>query len=130
MKNTTIGAVMAATMLVAGCGKKSPSSSTAPTPEQADAASASDNPKKSPPTFQVQAYQIDGENFLPPEKLSGTLTNYTGTVDMARISMEANKLQAVYRQAGYTNVKVVIPPQRFTNGIIHLKAVIIDSKDK
>ena len=41
MKNTTISAVMAATMLIAGCGKKSPSSSTTPPPAQAEAASSS-----------------------------------------------------------------------------------------
>jgi hemolysin activation/secretion protein len=85
--------------------------------------SASYNLETSPPTFQVQAYQIDGETFLPPEKLSSALTNYTGTVDMAQISMAAKKLQEVFHQAGYTNISVVIPPQRLTNGIVHLKAV-------
>jgi hemolysin activation/secretion protein len=84
---------------------------------------ASDNLKSSPPTFQVRAYQIDGETFLAPKKLSGALTNYTGTVDATQISMEAKKLQEVYRQAGYTNVTVVIPQQKLTNGIVHLKAV-------
>jgi hypothetical protein len=41
MKNTTIIGVMAATVLIAGCGKKSPDSSAAPPPAKADAASAS-----------------------------------------------------------------------------------------
>jgi hypothetical protein len=40
MKNTTIIAVMAVTILIVGCGKKSPSSSATPPPAQADAASA------------------------------------------------------------------------------------------
>ena len=41
MKNTTITVIMAATILIAGCGKKSPSSSATPPPAQADAASSS-----------------------------------------------------------------------------------------
>src|ERR1039458_1122052 len=40
MKNTTIIAVMAVTILIVGCGKKSPSSSATPPPAQADAASS------------------------------------------------------------------------------------------
>ena len=40
MKYTTISVVMAATILIAGCGKKSPSSSTTPPPAQAGAASS------------------------------------------------------------------------------------------
>ena len=41
MKNTTITVIMAATILIAGCGKKSPSSSATPPPAQADAVSSS-----------------------------------------------------------------------------------------
>ena len=40
MKNTIITVIMAATILIAGCGKKSPSSSGTPPPAQADAASS------------------------------------------------------------------------------------------
>jgi predicted small lipoprotein YifL len=41
MKNTTITVIMAATIFIAGCGKKSPSSSATLPPAQADAASSS-----------------------------------------------------------------------------------------
>ncbi len=41
MKSTIITGVLAATILVAGCGKKSPSSATTPPPAQAEAASSS-----------------------------------------------------------------------------------------
>jgi hemolysin activation/secretion protein len=83
-----------------------------------------------PPTILVQTYQIDGETFLPPEKLSAILTNNTGAVGIADISLKMKKLQEVYRQAGYTNVKVVLPPQRFTNGVVHLKVLVVDKKDE
>jgi len=39
MKNTTITAIMTATILIAGCGKKSPSSSVTPPPAKASAES-------------------------------------------------------------------------------------------
>ena len=110
--------IIAATLLTA-CHKK---------PEASHIARV--NPDNSSPTLQVQAYQMDGETFLPPEKLSGALTNYVGAVGKAGISSEIKKLQEVYRQAGYANVRVVLPPQRLTNGIIHLKAVIVGSKDE
>lgn len=87
-------------------------------------------PQETSPSVQVQAYQIDGETFLPPEKLSATLTSYTGRVAMADIFLEVRQLQEVYRQAGYTNVRVVLPVQRLTNGIIHLKTVTVDRKDQ
>jgi hypothetical protein len=41
MKNAVITGIMAATILIAGCGKKSPSSSATPPPTQADATSSS-----------------------------------------------------------------------------------------
>jgi predicted small lipoprotein YifL len=41
MKNAIITGIMAATILIAGCGKKSPSSSTTLPPAQADSASSS-----------------------------------------------------------------------------------------
>src|SRR5476649_1479904 len=41
MKTTIIAGIMAATVLMAGCGKQSSNSATAPPPAQADAASSS-----------------------------------------------------------------------------------------
>jgi hypothetical protein len=41
MKNTTITVIMTATILIAGCGKKSPGSSATPPPAQAGASSSS-----------------------------------------------------------------------------------------
>ena len=90
---------------------------------------AADNPQKSSPTFQVQAYEVDGETFLPPEKFSSTLTSHTGMVGLAGINSEVKDLQEVYRQGGYTNVRVLVPPQRVTNGVIRLKAVLVGSQD-
>lgn len=90
---------------------------------------ASVAPKKSPLTFYVRAYRFEGETLLPPEILSGVLSNYTGTVDTSRIREGISKLREVYRQAGYTNITISLPPQRLTNGIVTLKIVEIGSKE-
>jgi serine/threonine protein kinase len=80
-------------------------------------------PPATGPLVHVQAYQMDGETFLPLEKLSDALTNHTGAIAMSEISLEMKKIQDIYRQAGYANVRVVLPQQWLTNGTIHFKAV-------
>ena len=75
------------------------------------------------PTFEVKAYRFEGETFLPPEKLSGTLSNYTGTVDLARVHAGLIKLQQVYRQSGYTNVSVTMPYQKISDGVVLVKII-------
>ena len=89
-------------------------------PASAVAATA---PAQAPPTFEVKAYRFEGETFLPPEKLSGTLADYTGTVDLARVRAGLIKLQQVYRQSGYTNVSVTIPHQKFSDGVVLVKII-------
>ena len=73
------------------------------------------------PTFEVRAYRFEGETFLTPEKLSATLANYTGTVDLAKVHAALIKLQQVYRQSGYTDVSVTIPRQKLSNGVVLVK---------
>ena len=90
---------------------------------------ASVAPGKSAPTIYVRAYRFEGETFLPPEILSGVLSDYTGTVDTSRIREGISKLREVYNQAGYTNITISLPPQRLTNGIVTLKIVEIGSKE-
>ena len=80
-------------------------------------------PAKAPQMFEVKAYHFEGETFLPPEKLSGTLSNYTGTVNLRRVHAGLIRLQQAYYQAGYTNVSVTLPPQKLTDGIVRVKIV-------
>ena len=64
MKNTTIIGVMAATILIVGCGKKSPDSSTAPSPAKTDAAAASPAAQPSLTAWQQGDKAAAVSNFL------------------------------------------------------------------
>ena len=75
------------------------------------------------PKFFVRDYRFEGETILPPEKLSGILSNYTGTVDLPRIHAGLNKLQRFYELEGVTNLSVTLPQQTLTDGIVRVKIV-------
>ncbi len=74
-------------------------------------------------TFDVRAYHIEGNGgLLPPEKF-GVLSNYTGTVDFARMRDGLGVLQLLYRDLGFATVSVTLPQQKLTNGIVRVKVV-------
>jgi hemolysin activation/secretion protein len=74
-------------------------------------------------TLAVRAYHVEGNTVLPPANL-GMLTNYTGTnVDFARLRLGLIKLQQRYRDLGYSTISVTLPPQKLTNGVVHVKVV-------
>lgn len=75
------------------------------------------------PKFEVRAYQFEGNTFLPPEKLSETLSNFTGAVDLNRIHAGLIRLQNIYRASGYTNVSVTLPRQTLTDGIVRVQII-------
>jgi len=75
------------------------------------------------PTFHVQAYRLEGEIFLPLDKVSAILSTYTGTIDLARVHAGLIKLQEVYRQSGYTNVSVILPRQKVSDGVVLVRIV-------
>ena len=87
-------------------------------------------PGKTSLTFYVQAYRIDGETFLPPERLSAILASYTGNVDLARIQAGVGKVREIYNQAGYTNITVFLPLQKMTNGIVIVKVIRAGVKER
>jgi hemolysin activation/secretion protein len=92
-------------------------------PAQTNAPAAAIVPAQAAPAFEVKSYRFEGETFLPPEKLSGTLSDYTGTVGLARLRAGLVKLQQVYRQSDYTNVSVTIPHQKFSDGVVLVKII-------
>ncbi len=74
-------------------------------------------------TFDVRAYRIEGNyGVLPPEKF-GVLSNYTGTVDFARVREGLGVLQLLYRDLGFVTVSVTLPKQKLTNGVVQVKVV-------
>jgi hemolysin activation/secretion protein len=81
--------------------------------------------KSSEPVFEVKAYLVEGNhNILPPEKLAGVLSNYTGSaVSFVRIRQGLGELQLLYRNLGFATVSVTLPKQRLTNGVVHVRVV-------
>jgi hemolysin activation/secretion protein len=73
--------------------------------------------------FEVRDYRLEGETFLPPEKLSSVLSNYTGMVDLPCVHAGLNRLQRVYESLGITNVSVTLPQQTLADGIVLVKIV-------
>jgi hemolysin activation/secretion protein len=71
----------------------------------------------------IVGYQVEGNTVLPPEEF-GMLTNYTGTnVVFAHLREGLVKLQLRYHDLGYPTISVTLPPQKLTNGIVHIKVV-------
>lgn len=79
-------------------------------------------PARSAPKFDVRGYIVEGNTVLPPEDF-GVLSNYTGTVDFARIREGLGKLQMLYRDLGFATISVTLPRQKLTNGIVRAKIV-------
>src|SRR6185369_6077253 len=80
-----------------------------------------------PPGFLVQAYEIHGDTLLNTEQLTKVLEKHTGTnVTVADILKAGSDLQMEYIQRGYATVKVMIPPQAITNGMV--KFQILEGK--
>jgi len=80
-----------------------------------------------PPGFLVRAYEIHGDTLLNTDQLTRVLEKYTGTnVTVADILKAGSDLQMEYIQRGYATVKVMIPPQAITNGMV--KFQILEGK--
>jgi hemolysin activation/secretion protein len=72
--------------------------------------------------FDVRGYQIEGNTLLPPEKF-GVLSNYTGKVEFSRIHGALGAVLLTYRQFGFATISPTLPPQKLTNGVVHVKIV-------
>jgi len=81
--------------------------------------------KPSGPVFEVRGYLVEGNrSILPPDKIAGVLSNYTGpSVDFDRIREGLGQLQLLYRRLGFATVSVTLPKQRLTNGVVRVHVV-------
>ena len=86
-------------------------------------AAQTNSPPASMPKFAVRAYRFEGKTFLPLEKLSETLSNYTGSVNLAQVHAGLIRLQQIYRQSGYSNVSVTLPRQTLTDGTLRVQII-------
>jgi hemolysin activation/secretion protein len=74
------------------------------------------------PRFAVRGYEITGDTLLTTNVIKSIFEKRTGTnVALADIIEGASALQMEYRNRGYPTVKVTIPPQQITNGVVQLR---------
>jgi hemolysin activation/secretion protein len=75
-----------------------------------------------PPGFLVRAYEITGDTLLSTKTLMSIFAKRTGTnVTINDILQGASELQAEYRDRGYPTVKVSLPQQTITNGMVKIQ---------
>ncbi|HVU26216.1 MAG TPA: POTRA domain-containing protein [Verrucomicrobiae bacterium] len=74
------------------------------------------------PALDVRSYRIEGNSILPPRDF-GMLSNFTGQVDLPRVREGLDKLQAHYRNLGFSNVTVTLPEQKITNSTVRVKII-------
>jgi hemolysin activation/secretion protein len=83
---------------------------------------AANAPPRLLPLIDAREYFIEGNTALSVDKFN-LLTNYLGELDITRLREGLDKLQALYRNLGFSNVIVTLPEQEFTNGIIRVQIV-------
>ena len=85
-------------------------------------APVTNNPSRPAPTFAVRGYLVEGNTVLPPGKF-GLLSNYCGRVEFARVREGLGKLQLLYRELGFATIRVTLPQQKLTNGMVRVNVV-------
>jgi hemolysin activation/secretion protein len=89
--------------------------------EQASKSAASTN---APRRFLVKAYEIHGDTLLTTETLMKVLPKYTGTnVTIPDIIKARADLQTEYLKRGFVTVKVLVPQQIITNGMVRFEVI-------
>lgn len=82
------------------------------------------DPSLSSPKFAIQRYAISGNSLLPNEELERVVAPYTGKQkDFADIQRALEALENAYRARGYGVVRVVLPEQDVTNGVVQFRVV-------
>jgi len=70
-------------------------------------------------TYQVNAYALRGNTTLSGDATGGVLTNAIGpAVPLSGICRALAALRRVYQEHGYRQVRVSLPDQQLTNGIV------------
>jgi hemolysin activation/secretion protein/AraC-like DNA-binding protein len=77
-----------------------------------------------PAGFKVSRYDVVGNTVLETNLLDKTLVPYTGEhVTLDQIRKGLTQLQLAYRDRGFVTVKVGLPQQRLTNGIVRVQVI-------
>jgi hemolysin activation/secretion protein len=73
------------------------------------------------PTFDILAYEIEGNTVLPADKVEAAVLPFMGPQrSMKDVEAARTALEQLYQQGGYLTVLVDIPEQRITEGVVRL----------
>ena len=76
-----------------------------------------------PAQVQVRSFQVQGNTLLDGATVQAALAPYTGARSLVDLQRAAQAVQALYGQAGWAAVLVVLPPQPVTDGVVTLQVV-------
>lgn len=77
-----------------------------------------------PLRFGIWEFRVDGNSVLEPLELERAVYPFLGPKgDLARVQAAAGALEAVYHDAGYTTVAVVVPEQSLDRGYVRLEVI-------
>lgn len=75
-----------------------------------------------PLRLKIDRYEVVGNTLLSERRINDVLAPYTGEgKDLDAIKKGLATLQAEYRDRGYPTVVVGLPPQKVTNGVVHVE---------
>ena len=79
---------------------------------------------KSPATFTIVRFRVLGNTLLDARLVDDLLLGFTGSgKGVQEIQQAQQALEDAYRQAGYTRVRVLVPPQEIKDGTVTLTAI-------
>ncbi len=81
-------------------------------------------PLADPPTVEARSIRVLGNSLLPEETVRQVVESYEGrdlTIEDLKALVTA--LETAYRKAGFLLVKVTLPPQKPTGGLVVLQAI-------
>jgi hemolysin activation/secretion protein len=74
--------------------------------------------------FEITRFEIDGNTLLNDSTVQSAVAGFTGKArNFGYIERAIGALESVYRKHGFTLVKVVLPEQELTRGVVHLKVI-------
>jgi hemolysin activation/secretion protein len=75
-------------------------------------------------TFDIARFEVDGNTLLKDSTVQSAVARFTGKGrNFGYVERAVGALETVYRKHGFTLVKVVLPEQELTQGVVHLKVI-------
>lgn len=76
------------------------------------------------PRFEIMRFDVTGNTLLQAAEIDAAVASYTGKLkDFSDIQRALESLEQVYRDRGYGVVRVLLPEQDITRGVVRLSVV-------